>query len=76
MADALAIFRRTVGFDSPLTANAMGCLGKVRCELGQMKEGLKLLKDALRLEIQNTSGSASISGQEIVVLGYALAFTP
>jgi len=52
MADALAIFRRTVGFDSPLTANAMGCLGKVRCELGQMKEGLKLLKDALRLEIQ------------------------
>jgi hypothetical protein len=30
----------------------------------------------LRLEIQNTSGSASISGQEIVVLSYALAFTP
>ena len=29
MADALAIFRRTVGHDSPLTANAMGCLGKV-----------------------------------------------
>ena len=30
MADALAIFRRTVGGESPLTANAMACLGKVR----------------------------------------------
>ena len=33
MSDALAIFRRTVGFDSPLTANAMGCLGKVKAQL-------------------------------------------
>ena len=38
MADALAIFRRTVGYDSPLTANAMGALGKVKCELGKLKE--------------------------------------
>lgn len=30
----------------------------------------------IRLEIQNTSGSASITGQEIIVLGYSLAFTP
>lgn len=30
----------------------------------------------VRLEIQNTSGSASIAGQEIIVLGYSLAFTP
>lgn len=30
----------------------------------------------VRLEIQNTSGSASITGQEIIVLGYSLAFTP
>jgi len=52
MADALAIFRRTVGYDSPLTANAMGALGKVKCELGKLKEGLTLLKGALKLEIQ------------------------
>lgn len=30
----------------------------------------------VRLEIQNTSGSASITGQEIIVLGYSLAYTP
>ena len=34
MSDALAIFRRTVGYDSPLTANAMGALGKVTAALG------------------------------------------
>ena len=52
MADALAIFRRTVGYDSPLTANAMGALGKVKAQLGEPKEGLALLKGALKLEIQ------------------------
>ena len=52
MADALALFRRTVGPDSPLTANAMGCLGKVHCANGRQTEGLKLLKGALRLEIR------------------------
>lgn len=51
MADALAIFRRTVGYDSPLTANAMSSLGKVKVELGFVKEGLHLLKGALKLEI-------------------------
>jgi len=50
MADALAIFRRTVGHDSPLTANAMACLGKVKAVLGEIKEGLTLLKGAIRLE--------------------------
>lgn len=30
----------------------------------------------MRMEIQNTSGSATITGQEIIVLGYSLAFTP
>ena len=38
MRDALAIFRRTVGYDSPLTANAMGALGKVTAQLGDHKE--------------------------------------
>ena len=51
MTDALAIFRRTVGYESPLTANAMGALGKVRCQLGDQKEGLALLRGALKLEI-------------------------
>jgi len=51
MTDALAIFRRTVGYESPLTANAMGALGKVQCQMGERKEGLALLKGALRLEI-------------------------
>ena len=51
MADALSIFRRTVGYESPLTANAMGALGKVRAQLGEPREGLKLLKGALQLEI-------------------------
>ena len=50
MADALAIFRRTVGHDSPLTANAMACLGKVKASLGETKEGLALLKAAIKLE--------------------------
>lgn len=30
----------------------------------------------MRLEMQNTSGSATIAGQEIIVLGYSLAYTP
>ena len=51
MRDALAIFRRTVGYDSPLTANAMGCLGKVRAALGDVKEAVALIKGALKLEI-------------------------
>jgi len=51
MTDALAIFRRTVGYDSPLTANAMGALGKVKVALGDQKEGLLLLKGSLKLEI-------------------------
>ena len=40
-----------VGYDSPLTANAMSSLGKVKVELGFVKEGLHLLKGALKLEI-------------------------
>ena len=51
MSDALAIFRRTVGGDSPLTANAMAALGKVQVQLGHAKEGVALLHGALKLEI-------------------------
>ena len=51
MSDALAIFRRTVGYDSPLTANAMGALGKVKAQLGDSKEGVALVFGALKLEI-------------------------
>ena len=51
MAEALAIFRRTVGGESPLTANAMGALGKVRAARGETREALALLKGALTLEV-------------------------
>ena len=51
MSAALAIFRRTVGYESPLTANAMGALGNVKAQLGDRKEALALLNGALKLEI-------------------------
>jgi tetratricopeptide (TPR) repeat protein len=51
MSDALAIFRRTVGYDSPLTANAMGSLGKVKAAMGLIKEGIGLLRGAIKLEV-------------------------
>ena len=51
MSDALGIFRRTVGYESPLTANAMFCLGKVKASLGSAKEAVQLMKGALQLEV-------------------------
>mmetsp|Transcript_14143 Transcript_14143/g.23533 ORF Transcript_14143/g.23533 Transcript_14143/m.23533 type:complete len:512 (+) Transcript_14143:124-1659(+) len=53
MGEALSIFKRTVGGDSPLTAHAMGSLGKVRAAQGPSKqrEALSLLKGALTLEV-------------------------
>ncbi len=41
----------SIASPSPPTSRG-GLSGQVRCELGQMKEGLTLLKGALRLEIQ------------------------
>jgi tetratricopeptide (TPR) repeat protein len=52
MADALAIFRRTVGADSPLTANSMACLGKVKAARGEIPEAISLIKSALKLEVR------------------------
>ena len=48
MSEALRIFKRTVGKDSPLTAHALGALGKVKATMGgeQLKEALVLLKQA------------------------------
>ncbi|KAL1495988.1 hypothetical protein AB1Y20_014625 [Prymnesium parvum] len=53
MAEALRIFRRTVGETSPLTAHALGSLGKVRSLMGpeHLKEAISLLRQALKLEI-------------------------
>ena len=54
MAEAMRIFKRTVGDSSPLTAHSMGSLGKVKASLGGVanrKEALSLLKQALALEV-------------------------
>lgn len=53
MAEGLRIFRHTVGSASPLTAHAMGSLGKLRATQGSAhrQEALALLKGALRLEV-------------------------
>ena len=53
MAEALRIFKCTVGDDSPLTAHAIGSLGKVRAVQGpaRQREALALLKGALTLEV-------------------------
>ena len=54
MAEAMRIFKRTVGDSSPLTAHSMGSLGKVKAALGggaNRKEALSLLKQALALEV-------------------------
>jgi len=53
MSEALRIFKRTVGDDSPLTAHAMGSLGKLRAVQGpgKQREALSLLKGALALEV-------------------------
>lgn len=53
MNEALRMFRRTVGEFSPLTAHALGSLGKVRSMMGPeyQKEAIVLLKQALKLEV-------------------------
>jgi len=53
MFEALGIFKRTVGNNSPLTAHAMGSLGKLRAAQGPSKqrEALSLLKGALTLVV-------------------------
>ncbi len=53
MAEGLRIFRLTVGGSSPLTAHAMGSLGKLRAAQGSSHrpEALALLKGALHLEV-------------------------
>ena len=52
MAEALRIFRATVGETSPLTAHAMSAYGRVRFAQGPAhnKEAKALLKGALKLE--------------------------
>ena len=52
-AEALRIFRATVGESSPLTAHALGSLGKVRASMGgkHLKDGIALLRNALKLEV-------------------------
>ena len=53
MAEALRIFRATVGETSPLTAHAMSAYGRVRFAQGPAhnKEAKALLKGALKLEV-------------------------
>lgn len=54
MTEALRLFRKTCGEDSPLTANAMGCLGKLQATRGpsRRREALGLLKGALDREVR------------------------
>ena len=54
MAEALRIFRATVGETSPLTAHAMSAYGRVRFAQGPAhnKEAKALLKGALKLEVR------------------------
>jgi hypothetical protein len=53
-AEALRLFRKTCGEDSPLTANAMGCLGKLHATRGpsRRREALGLLRGALNGEVR------------------------
>jgi tetratricopeptide (TPR) repeat protein len=54
MSEALRLFRKTCGEDSPLTANAMGCLGKLQATRGpsRRREALGLLRGALDREVR------------------------
>eukprot|EP00967_Tisochrysis_lutea_P063072 scaffold81223_cov35-Tisochrysis_lutea.AAC.3 len=54
MAEALRIFRKTCGEESPLTANAMGSLGKLQATRGpsRRRQALSLLRGALEREVR------------------------
>jgi len=51
MQEALCLFRKTVGAEHPLTANALGCLGKVRVQQGLPAQAAPLIREALQLEV-------------------------
>ena len=65
MAEALRIFRATVGETSPLTAHAMSAYGRVRFAQGPAhnKEAKALLKGALKLESRRTPSTSSQCGK-------------
>ncbi|EKX32396.1 hypothetical protein GUITHDRAFT_121447 [Guillardia theta CCMP2712] len=48
--DAVSIFRKTVGDSSPLTANALGVLGRILVAQDRREEAEPLLLEALELE--------------------------
>lgn len=51
ISDARDIFVKTVGRTSPLTANALGVLGRIRCAQGKRLDAEPLLLEALELEV-------------------------
>lgn len=52
MREAVAVFERTVGEDSPLLAGALGALGKVRVAQREHGDAVKHLKRALGIEVR------------------------
>jgi len=51
LTEALRVFRKTVGNESPLTATAVGSLGKLYLERGNVDAAQPLLKEALEGEV-------------------------
>jgi hypothetical protein len=50
MAESVRVFRKCVGNQNPLTAGAVGALGKIKLALGHRAEALALLTEALEGE--------------------------
>jgi hypothetical protein len=66
--DALRLFRKCVGSTHPLTANAIGSLGKVRILEGSLEQARPLLAEALGLEVSKDAFHVSTVFELIVLI--------